>query len=57
MRPSRFRAGAPTVSLPYPDTRVAEAIAAMLANAQRPLILVGKGAAWADAAVRAHAAR
>ena len=45
----RFRESVPTVSQPHPDPRIAESIAAMLAAAQRPLILVGKGAAWADA--------
>ena len=40
---------APTMSTPYPDPASVEAIANMLATAQRPLILIGKGAAWADA--------
>lgn len=39
----------PQVSLPYPDPRLVEAIASMLASAERPLVLVGKGAAWAEA--------
>jgi 2-hydroxyacyl-CoA lyase 1 len=34
---------------PHPDPAAIEAIAQMLASAQRPLVLVGKGAAWADA--------
>ncbi len=45
----RMRASGPEVSLPAADSRMAENIAAMLAAASRPLILVGKGAAWADA--------
>ena len=45
----QLRDTAPDVSLPYPDPRLAEAIASMLATAKRPLVLVGKGAAWADA--------
>ena len=45
----QLRDTAPYVSLPYPDPRLAEAIASMLATAKRPLVLVGKGAAWADA--------
>ena len=45
----QLRETVPDVSLPYPDPRLAEAIASMLAGAKRPLVLVGKGAAWADA--------
>jgi 2-hydroxyacyl-CoA lyase 1 len=44
-----LRTSSGVVSNPQPDTQMAERIAGMLANAQRPLILVGKGAAWADA--------
>jgi len=44
-----YRETSPAISRPYPDPQAAEAIAAMLAGAQRPLILVGKGAGWADA--------
>jgi thiamine pyrophosphate-dependent acetolactate synthase large subunit-like protein len=44
-----LRESAPTISLPHPDARMADEIASMLASAQRPLVLVGKGAAWADA--------
>jgi 2-hydroxyacyl-CoA lyase 1 len=36
-------------SLPHPDPVAIETLAGMLAQAERPLILVGKGAAWADA--------
>ena len=39
----------PQVSVPYPDPRAVEQIADMLANAEHPLVLIGKGAAWADA--------
>jgi len=45
----QLRTSSPEVSVPHPEPRMAEAIATMLTNAQRPLILVGKGAAWADA--------
>ena len=45
----QLRMNSPEVSVPHPEPRMAEAMASMLANAQRPLILVGKGAAWADA--------
>ena len=45
----QFRRTVPTISRPHPGTRIAESIAAMLAEAKRPLILIGKGAAWADA--------
>ena len=44
-----LRESTPDVSLPYPDPRLAQAIASMLAEAKRPLVLIGKGAAWADA--------
>ena len=45
----KLRETSPEVSAPHPDPRMVGAIASMLASAQRPLILVGKGAAWADA--------
>ncbi len=45
----RFRRMMPEVSVPQPDMATTERIAGMLATAKRPLILVGKGAAWADA--------
>lgn len=44
-----LRTGGPQVSAPHPDPRMVESIASMLASAKRPLVLVGKGAAWADA--------
>jgi 2-hydroxyacyl-CoA lyase 1 len=46
----RYRESSPNVSLPYPDPKAVESVAALLATAERPLILIGKGAAWADAA-------
>lgn len=46
---AQLRESSPLVSRPHPDPATAEAIASMLATAQRPLVLVGKGAAWADA--------
>ena len=45
----RLRTTAPDISQPQPEQRLVEAIASMLADAERPLILVGKGAAWSDA--------
>ena len=36
-------------SLPHPDPMAIETLARMLAEAERPLVLIGKGAAWADA--------
>ncbi|MBI2765202.1 MAG: thiamine pyrophosphate-binding protein [Chloroflexi bacterium] len=45
----QLRATAPAISLPHPDLAAAGRIAAMLAQAERPLVLVGKGAAWSDA--------
>lgn len=40
---------APEVSAPQADPRAIERVASLLADAERPLLLVGKGAAWADA--------
>ncbi len=45
----RYRDTSPAITRPHPDPKAAEAIAAMLAGAQRPLILIGKGGGWADA--------
>lgn len=39
----------PMIAAPQGDPAAIAAVADMLANAQRPLILLGKGAAWADA--------
>ena len=40
---------APEISRPHPDPAVVMRIAELLANAERPLLLVGKGAAWSEA--------
>lgn len=40
---------APEISRPHPEPAALERVADLLARAERPLILVGKGAAWADA--------
>ena len=37
------------ITKPHPDPAVVQRIADQLAKAERPLILVGKGAAWSDA--------
>jgi thiamine pyrophosphate-dependent acetolactate synthase large subunit-like protein len=44
----RLRA-APEIARPHPDPAAILRVAEMLASASRPLVLVGKGAAWADA--------
>lgn len=46
----RLRERAPRVTAPFPDPSGVDAIAEILTTAQRPLLLVGKGAGWADAA-------
>lgn len=40
---------APEIAPPQADTRAIERVAEMVAKAERPLLLVGKGAGWADA--------
>ncbi|MBI2863022.1 MAG: thiamine pyrophosphate-binding protein [Chloroflexi bacterium] len=45
----RLRAAQPEPRRPYPDPEAIRQIADMLATAQRPLVLIGKGAAWSDA--------
>ncbi len=40
---------APEISLPHPDPRAVERAAEAIARAERPLVIVGKGAAWSDA--------
>jgi thiamine pyrophosphate-dependent acetolactate synthase large subunit-like protein len=40
---------APEISRPHPDPDVVQRVADLLVTAERPLLLVGKGAAWADA--------
>ena len=39
----------PEIARPYPDPAAIERVAELLARAERPLVLIGKGAAWADA--------
>jgi acetolactate synthase-1/2/3 large subunit len=45
----RLRSAAPEIARPHPDPAAIERIADWLAEAERPLLLIGKGAAWADA--------
>ena len=45
----RLRSRAPEIARPHPDPQALERVADLLARAERPLIVVGKGAAWADA--------
>jgi 2-hydroxyacyl-CoA lyase 1 len=45
----RLRSRAPEVARPHPDPEALARVADMLASAERPLVVVGKGAAWADA--------
>jgi thiamine pyrophosphate-dependent acetolactate synthase large subunit-like protein len=45
----RLRSSAPEISRPHPDPGAVDRIAEMLARAERPLVMIGKGAAWADA--------
>jgi thiamine pyrophosphate-dependent acetolactate synthase large subunit-like protein len=40
---------APEVTRPHPDPEAIQRVADLLESAERPLLLVGKGAAWADA--------
>ena len=40
---------APEISRPHPDPDAIQRVADWLQRAERPLVLVGKGAAWADA--------
>ncbi len=44
-----LRLRAPEIARPHPDPRAIESVADMLAQAERPLVILGKGAAWADA--------
>jgi thiamine pyrophosphate-dependent acetolactate synthase large subunit-like protein len=46
---ARLRPRAPGIARPHPDPAAIERVADLLAAAERPLLLVGKGAAWADA--------
>ncbi|GAB4324272.1 MAG: hypothetical protein Kow0010_06060 [Dehalococcoidia bacterium] len=45
----RLRESLPDVAPPYPDPVAVERVVEMLASAERPLVLIGKGAGWADA--------
>jgi thiamine pyrophosphate-dependent acetolactate synthase large subunit-like protein len=40
---------APEVTAPHPDPAAIDRVAELLAAAERPVMLIGKGAAWADA--------
>jgi thiamine pyrophosphate-dependent acetolactate synthase large subunit-like protein len=44
-----LRTGPPEVARAHPDPNAIDRVADMLATAERPLIVVGKGAAWSDA--------
>ncbi len=44
-----IREKAPEVSHAYPDSESIERVTEMLTSADRPLVMIGKGAAWADA--------
>lgn len=44
-----LRERAPEVTRAHPDPNAIDRVAEMLAGASRPLVIVGKGAAWADA--------
>jgi thiamine pyrophosphate-dependent acetolactate synthase large subunit-like protein len=44
-----LRLRAPEITRPHPDPNAIDRVADLLAGARRPLVIVGKGAAWADA--------
>ncbi len=44
-----LRLRAPEIARPHPDPNAIDRVADLLAGARRPLVMVGKGAAWADA--------
>ncbi len=46
---AKLRVRAPEMALAQPDPNAIDRVAEMLARAERPLVIVGKGAAWADA--------
>ncbi|HJM75480.1 MAG TPA: thiamine pyrophosphate-binding protein [Dehalococcoidia bacterium] len=48
----RMRESAPVIAQPTGDPAAIEEIAEMLATAQRPLVMIGKGAAWSGAGAR-----
>lgn len=45
----RLRRRGPGSARPHPEPAALERVAELLATARRPLVLIGKGAAWADA--------
>jgi len=45
----RLRERAPEIARPHPDPAGTLRVAEMLARAERPLVVIGKGAAWSDA--------
>ena len=45
----QWRTSEPEISRPHPDPAALEAVADMLAEAERPLVIMGKGAGWAEA--------
>ncbi|MCZ6888580.1 MAG: thiamine pyrophosphate-binding protein [Gammaproteobacteria bacterium] len=44
-----IRESAPRIFAPHPDPQAIDDVADLVAQAQRPLVMLGKGAAWADA--------
>ena len=46
---TRTRPRSPRISAPHADPAAVERVAALLAGAERPLLILGKGAAWAGA--------
>ena len=44
-----WRTSEPEISRPHPDPTALEAVADMLTEAERPLVIMGKGAGWAEA--------
>ena len=45
----QWRTSDPEISRPHPDPAALEAVADMLTAAERPLVIMGKGAGWAEA--------
>ena len=45
----QWRTSEPEISRPHPDPAALAAVADMLAEAERPLVIMGKGAGWAEA--------
>jgi len=46
---ARLRERAPEITAPHPDARALERVAGWLREAERPLLVIGKGAAWSGA--------